>query len=120
MFLRILFTSGLSILFSIAAFADDKITKEPDRNAVSDFNTCAKPLWPIESLRQEHTGTVTFIFLIAVDGHVADAAIRKSSGHTLLDEATLVAVRKCKFVPGIKDGRPVASWMQMQYVWTLE
>lgn len=120
MFRRILFLSCLSILFSVAALADDKIAKEPDRKAVSDFNTCAKPLWPMESLRQQQTGTVTFIFLIAVDGRVADAAIKKSSGHALLDEATLDAVRKCKFVPGIKDGQRVASWMQMQYVWTLE
>jgi TonB family protein len=120
MFLRVLFLSCLLLTFSSVAIADESVTKERDRQAVADFSTCAKPVWPIESVKQQQTGTVTFIFLIAVDGQVADAVIKKSSGHLLLDEATLEAVKKCKFRPGIKDGKPMAAWMRMQYVWTFE
>lgn len=120
MFIRMLFLSCLSLTFSSAAIADENVEKDRDRDAVADFNTCAKPHWPMESVKQQQTGTVMFAFLIAVDGQVADAVIKKSSGHLLLDEATLEAVKKCKFRPGIKDGKPIAAWMKMQYVWTFE
>lgn len=110
--------SCLSLTFSFAAIADEKIAK--DRDAVADFNTCAKAVWPSESLKQQQTGTVTLVFLITEDGQVANALIKKSSGHPLLDEATVEALKKCKFSAGIKDGKPITSWMQMSYVWTLE
>jgi protein TonB len=88
--------------------------------AVADFNTCAKPEWPKASLRNEETGTVTLSFLIGVDGRVADSKILKSSGFRGLDKAAVGGISKCKFKPGLTDGKPEQAWMQMQYVWTLE
>lgn len=118
--LRILFLGSLVLALTSAAIAEEREIKEPDRQAVADFNTCAKPVWPKESLRQEQTGTLTFRFLIGVDGQVEDAIVTKSSGHILLDQATLEAVKKCKFRPGIKDGKSVSAWMSMGYVWRLD
>jgi protein TonB len=88
--------------------------------AVADFNTCAKPEWPKASLRNEETGTVTLSFLIGTDGRVADSKIVKSSGFRDLDKAAVVGISKCRFKPGMNDGKPEQAWMQMQYVWTLE
>ena len=88
--------------------------------AVADFNTCAKPEWPKSSLRNEETGTVTLSFLIGVDGRVADSKIVKSSGFRDLDKAAVNGIGRCVFKPGTTDGKPEQSWMQMQYVWTLE
>jgi periplasmic protein TonB len=88
--------------------------------AVADFSTCAKPEWPKSSLRNEETGTVTLSFLIGLDGRVADSKIVKSSGFRDLDKAAVGGISKCKFKPGMTDGRPEQAWMQMQYVWTLE
>jgi protein TonB len=88
--------------------------------AVADFNTCAKPEWPKTSLRNEETGTVTLSFLIGVDGRVADSKIVKSSGFRDLDKAAVTGISKCRFKPGLNDGKPEQAWMQMQYVWTLE
>ena len=88
--------------------------------AVADFSTCAKPEWPKSSLRNEETGTVTLSFLIGVDGHVADSKIVKSSGFRDLDKAAINGIGRCKFKPGMTDGKPEQAWMQMQYVWTLE
>lgn len=116
----LLYFFGLLLALPCWAVTDERLAAELDRPAVSDFNTCAKPLWPMEDLRHEHTGTVTFIFLIAIDGHVTDASVTKSSGHISLDEATIEAVKKCRFQPGIKDGKAVPAWMQMQYVWRLD
>jgi protein TonB len=88
--------------------------------AVADFNTCAKPEWPKASLRNEETGTVTLSFLIGEDGRVADSKIVKSSGFRDLDKAAVTGISKCRFKPGLNDGKPEKAWMQMQYVWTLE
>jgi len=88
--------------------------------AVADFSTCAKPEWPKSSLRNEETGTVTLSFLIGTDGHVADSKVIKSSGFRDLDKAALNGIGKCRFKPGLTDGKPTEAWMQMQYVWTLE
>lgn len=84
------------------------------------FTTCAKPVWPKEALRKEQTGTVTLSFLIDADGNVSDSKLVKSSGYELLDNAALEGIRKCRFNPALVDGKPVAVWQQMQYVWTLE
>ncbi|TFW14966.1 energy transducer TonB [Duganella callida] len=88
--------------------------------AVVDFSTCAKPEWPKSSLRNEETGTVQLSFLIATDGHVADAKVVKSSGFRDLDKAAVNGISKCRFKPGTEDGVPKEGWQQMQYVWTLE
>ena len=92
----------------------------PNVAAVADFSTCALPEWPKSSLRNEETGTVTLSFLIAADGRVADSKIVKTSGFRDLDKAAVVGISKCKFKPGLTDGKPTEAWMQMQYVWKLE
>lgn len=88
--------------------------------ARADFSTCAKPEWPKQSLRDENTGTVTLGFLIGADGKVIDSNILKSSGFRPLDASAREGITKCHFRAATEDGKPVQSWMQMQYVWTLE
>ncbi|UOD29826.1 M56 family metallopeptidase [Massilia violaceinigra] len=87
---------------------------------VADFSSCAKPLWPQASLQAEHTGTVTLSFKIGTDGRVAASRVKQSSGHVLLDEAAREGIVKCRFSAGTHKGKPVPSWMDMQYVWSLE
>ncbi|HEX8613993.1 MAG TPA: M56 family metallopeptidase [Telluria sp.] len=87
---------------------------------VVDFSSCAKPVWPKASLRAEHTGTVTLGFKVGEDGRVAGSRIKTSSGHALLDEAARTGIMKCRFTPGTAHGKPVAAWMEMQYVWMLK
>ncbi len=86
---------------------------------VADFGTCAKPVWPKQSLRNENTGTVTLQFKISEDGRVEESKVKKSSGHPALDEAAREGITKCMFKPATEGGKPKAAWMQMQYVWTL-
>ena len=86
---------------------------------IAQFSSCAKPLYPAESLARRTQGTTTLRFLIDTDGSVADAAVSESSGDPLLDEAARVAIAKCRFTPGIAAGKPVRSWVPVQYVWSL-
>jgi len=87
---------------------------------IADFSTCAKPEYPHADLRAGHEGTTTLEFLVDVDGHVADSKIHRSSGHATMDEASRSAIAQCNFKPGTVDGRAVAQWAKVQYVWTLQ
>ncbi len=86
---------------------------------LANFNNCAKPEWPRESLRRSETGTVTLKFLIDEQGKVIDAIVRRSSGHQALDQAALKGISRCQFNPSLRDGQARRAWTSMQYVWTL-
>jgi len=92
----------------------------PDRDAVLDFNSCAKPVYPAEAITALREGTVTLTFLVRKDGMVGESKVMKSSGHPDLDTAARDALKVCKFVPAIKKGKPVQEWTNVQYVWTLK
>jgi bla regulator protein BlaR1 len=87
--------------------------------AVANFNSCGKPVWPKQSLRDGNQGTVTLAFKIGEDGKVQDSNVKKSSGFPSLDEAAREGITKCQFKPATQGGKPIPAWMQMQYKWTL-
>jgi protein TonB len=43
------------------------------------------------------------------DGHVAQAAVQRSAGHSVLDEAALAVVKAWLFDPATQGGRGVFS-----------
>lgn len=96
---------------------DPATGKKVARPGVASFN---KPNWPRASLRYEETGAVRLAFLVDADGIVKRARKLKSSGYSELDNAALLAVASCEFTPAEQDGKPVASWLVMEYVWSLE
>jgi bla regulator protein BlaR1 len=97
------------------AFEHDALTTKP----IAQFNSCAKPEYPHESLARRAQGTTSLRFLIETDGSVAEAAVAKSSGDPLLDEAARVAIAKCRFTPGMAGSKPARAWTAVQYVWSL-
>ncbi len=110
----------------LAAYANASVhrTATPemvaDRVAVANFNSCRKPLWPAGAIAANRTGRVTLGFQVSAQGKVIRSRVNRSSGHPDLDQAARTGIELCSFTPGITDGKPAASWMQMQYVWTLE
>jgi protein TonB len=57
---------------------------------------------------------------VAASGECTRADLRRSSGHAILDEAALRAVRGWRFVPALRDGRPVAAGVDIPIVFRLE
>jgi D-alanyl-D-alanine endopeptidase (penicillin-binding protein 7) len=90
------------------------------RAAIADFATCAKPEYPRADLDAGHQGTTTVSFLVSAGGRVTDSKIVRSSGYASMDEASRSALTLCGFKPALRDGRAVAQWTSVQYVWTLE
>lgn len=68
-----------------------------------------QPDYPPESRRRGEQGTVRLLLQVDAEGRVAGAAILGSSGHPLLDQAALAAVRRWRFEPATQAGRPVFS-----------
>ena len=113
---------GLAVatLLTASANASPDAPQAGQTRARADFGTCAKPIWPRESLRREHQGAVTLSFHIGADGKAKDSAVKQSSGYPALDEAARVGIAKCSFKPATVGGQPVEGWMDMKYVWTLK
>jgi TonB family protein len=69
------------------------------------------PQYPQEALIKGIQGTVTVEILVSGSGRVARAEVRKSIPD--LDDAALEAVRRWRFSPATRDGRPVPCRMQI-------
>jgi TonB family protein len=110
--------TGLAILLALGLH--DAKAAAADAQAKIDVQSCPKPEWPREALRAEHTGRVTIEYRIDANGAVLESQVKVSSGYPLLDEAARVGLMRCAFQPAVVQGRSQASWMEVQYVWTLE
>ena len=64
-----------------------------------------EPVYPELAKRARVMGKVILVVTVDEEGNVSD--IRVSSGHPLLDEAALAAVRQWKYSPTLLNGEPV-------------
>lgn len=78
------------------------------------------PPYPAAARRRNVQGKVLVYAVVAPSGACARAEIRHSSGHPILDEAALQAVRAWRFVPATRDGQPVAAGVEIPIVFRLE
>lgn len=112
--------AAIAIAFSLPAAAQRMIpppAPPPPPPPAMEKGACPTPVWPKSSLRNEETGTVTLSFLVGADGNVIDNKLLRSSGHPLLDEASLQNNRACRFSPLAAGAEP--QWRSMQLVWQL-
>jgi protein TonB len=70
------------------------------------------PTYPPELQRQRIGGTVTILFVVGAAGTVEDAKV-ESSPHPTLEREALAAVRKWRFDPGRRGGKPVPFRMRV-------
>jgi protein TonB len=68
------------------------------------------PEYPSSSKRLRETGRVLVRVHIDEAGLTRDVQVARSSGHPILDDAAMTAVRKARFKPYTENGRPVAGW----------
>lgn len=84
--------------------------------AYVDIQFCA-PRYSKAALDAKEEGTVRVKFEIAADGRLSSLSIVNSSGFADLDQATAAALSRCTVYAEIKDGRPIASTLVMDYAW---
>ena len=71
------------------------------------------PDYSEEARRAKYQGTVVLWLVVGSDGRPRDAKISRSLGMGL-DEKALEAVRRWKFEPALKDGKPVAVQINVE------
>jgi protein TonB len=69
------------------------------------------PVYPSEVRAQRLEGVVAIIFVVDQTGKVSNARVEKSS-HAAFEKPALDAVRKWKFEPAVRGGKPVACKMR--------
>ena len=79
----------------------------PKANAAYLHNP--KPLYPAMAKRRQWEGKVILKVKVLASGAASEVSIQTSSGHEILDEAALDAVRQWHFVPAKRGGQPVDS-----------
>ncbi len=69
------------------------------------------PEYPKPAREAGVQGTVVVAALVCRDGQVLDTRILKSV--PMLDQAASDAVRQWRFRPALRDGMPVATWIEV-------
>ena len=86
-----------------------------DRAQPQPLSTPA-PRYPREALRMGAGGTVRITVTVAADGSVERQELTVSSGNRHLDRAALEAVRRWRFQPATRNGKPVAAEVSVPIV----
>ncbi|HVY40184.1 MAG TPA: TonB family protein, partial [Polyangia bacterium] len=77
--------------------------------AIPRYRTNPVPEYPVPSRRRREEGIVYLNVTVQPNGWPAAVSLNRSSGHPLLDQAALDAVRRWTFEPGRAGGVPVSS-----------
>jgi protein TonB len=71
------------------------------------------PKFSEQARRDKVQGVVLLLLVVTREGRVVDVRVKDGLGHGL-DENAIKAVRKWKFAPATKDGKPVAVQLSVE------
>lgn len=78
------------------------------------------PAYPSVSRRMGEHGQVLLDVLILTDGTVGEIKLKKSSNFTRLDNAALDAVKRWRYQPARRGGKPIAFWYVQPIIYSLK
>lgn len=97
--------------------APSKMVKlNPERNSILTqprYINNPKPKYPSEARRRGYEGEVVLRVEVLANGYVGGIELKRSSGHKLLDQSAMEAVKQWKFIPAMKDGEPIDLWVNI-------
>ena len=97
------------------AAAPTPATPKGRGNAFSDDD------FPDASRRAEEAGVTRVSYTVDVDGKVSACTVTQSSGFPRLDDATCkIIMRRFRFNPATRDGRPVQETKTQPVRWQLK
>ena len=79
-----------------------------------------RPAYPTLARSHGHEGRVLIQVSVLGDGRVGSARVASSSGHGSLDRAALKAVKRWRFRPALRGGKPVTATLMVPVVFRLE
>ena len=93
---------------SVAATASSASRGAEDQQLPQPVATNEAPVYPEDARAAGLQGKVTLQLHIGVDGRVESLKVLRSSGANSLDEAALATVKRWRFEPARRNGRPLA------------
>lgn len=104
-----------------------KHTTESDTTAIpftqasfrANYGHNPKPVYPAEALENGWEGKVKLRVYVTEEGLSGAVAVHRSSGHQILDEAAVTAVKKWRFIPAKRGDTPVASSVVVPLIFSL-
>jgi protein TonB len=78
------------------------------------------PAYPLAARRRGIEGTVLVRAEVSAGGDCLRTELRKTSGHDMLDQAALEAVRKWRFAPARRGSQAVVAWVEIPISFKLE
>ena len=96
---------------------EERLSKKPElinRSAAADF---MQRSYPPALMAANRGGTAMVAFLVRADGTPDPIRLLRTSGITELDLATVEAVKRFRFSPGIFRGCPVTVFVAMPVTW---
>lgn len=96
----------------------EPVVTPPDLRAAYLANP--RPPYPLAARRLGLEGRVLLRAQILENGRCGRIMVSQSSGHALLDDAALQAVRGWRFVPATRAGEAVAAWVEIPISFRLD
>ena len=106
-----------------------KKTKNPNQSVIPPFVAYDEAPVPIHPIRSKYPtfdkqvgneGKVTVRCYINKDGYVEDLHVIKGVPNSGLDKAAIDAVKKTRFKPATKDGKPIGVWMTVPITFSIK
>ncbi len=91
----------------------------PARSNANYLNN-PKPVYPGVARSRHWEGLVVLRVYVTADGRCGEVSVQRSSGHEVLDESALEAVKKWRFVPAKRGDVAQASWVTVPIEFQLE
>ncbi|MDD5034436.1 MAG: TonB family protein [Methylococcaceae bacterium] len=79
-----------------------------------------RPVYPDVARSRNWDGLVLLRVHVTEDGHCSELSVQRSSGHEMLDESAMEAVRRWRFVPAKRGELAQASWVTVPIEFRLE
>jgi protein TonB len=112
-------TRNIAALSSLLLAAVAGEAMAADRAPRMDNSSCATPEYRSKWKEDDQQGAVTLAVLVGADGKVRESKVTESSGYKSLDKASMQALGKCKYQPGLKEGAAVPAWTKIRYTWII-
>lgn len=85
----------------------------------ANYGSNPKPKYPSLALNRGWEGKVLLLVKVTAGGLSEAVTVQRSSGHQMLDESAVAAVKKWRFIPAKRGNTPVASSVKVPIVFNL-
>lgn len=79
-------------------------------------DSCLMPDYPDEVLRQNRSLRAAFAYRVDAQGNLREPQVLNSSGYADWDTIAVEALGQCRYIPALKDGKPIDVQMRWNLV----